>query len=400
MSTTTGPTQPASSEQEKENVSSYVNSSRFPKASSPIQMVLFAVTLPLCLSLALIRLFLGLQALIILCVMPKRLKLRRYFLRLVLMLIGVFLHVEKPPKKSFKPAVIVSNHVSVLDRLLVECCTPCYTLSVRDIPLLVRLVIGSLDMTPRHEAPPPTAVAKTHLDNSDVPILTLPEQIMTNGGGLLKFASWPFSISPDVQIACVEVKRLHFLRPNLSHVFASSTSDFFWCLFSPAHFATIRFLSVGEDWKDRNPEQKASFTQSLISHELEIPALKLTCHDVSEHKKSLVKEQVVDLDSLVRQVVEVLPNIPESEIRADLMRTRDTTQTIYNLVKTAPRTVPNKSLLKNTATSAAGSTGKASGSVFKNPVARANMLELKKAELIASGRARYIEKHGLTNIDS
>ena len=107
------------------------------------------------------------------------------------MLIGVFLHVEKPPKKSFKPAVctlshhelfcliylpspphplqlpltpplsptpshplptlsnsvtsslsppptapshrplspqvIVSNHVSVLDRLLVECCMPCYT---------------------------------------------------------------------------------------------------------------------------------------------------------------------------------------------------------------------------------------------------------------------------------
>ena len=60
------------------------------------------------------------------------------------------------------------------------------------------------------------------------------------------------------------------------------------------------------------------------------------------------------------------------------MRTRDTTQTIYNLVKTAPKDIP-KAVAKGTA-------AKASGGVFKDPVARANMLELKKAQLIANGR--------------
>lgn len=56
----------------------------------------------------------------------------------------------------------------------------------------------------------------------------------------------------------------------------------------------------------------------MISTELNVPALNLTCHDVGEYKKSVVKIEPVDIDSLVRQVIEVLPNIPESEIRADL----------------------------------------------------------------------------------
>ena len=50
--------------------------------------------------------------------------------------------------------------------------------------------------------------------------------------------------------------------------------------------------------------------------------MKLTCHDVNEYKKTVVKQlaKPIDIDSLVRQVIEVLPNIPESEIRADLSK--------------------------------------------------------------------------------
>lgn len=58
-------------------------------------------------------------------------------------------------------------------------------------------------------------------------------------------------------------------------------------------------------------------------------------------------------------------------------RTKDTTKTIYNLVKTAPKDI------KKTPKMAAAKTAVG---VFKDPVARANMLELKKAELIADGR--------------
>ena len=63
------------------------------------------------------------------------------------------------------------------------------------------------------------------------------------------------------------------------------------------------------------------------------------------------------------------------------MRTKDTTQTIYNLVRTAPKEI--KKAPKTTPTKSSGQ-----GSLFKDPVARSNMLELKKAELIADGR-RY-----------
>ena len=113
---------------------------------------------------------------------------------------------------------------------------------MRDIPLLIRLVIGSLDLTPRHEAPPPTTVAKAHLETSDVPILTLPEQMMTNGRGILKFASWPFSISANVQVVCIDVQRLHVFAPNLTYLFSSPIGDFFWTLFCPAHWANVRLV--------------------------------------------------------------------------------------------------------------------------------------------------------------
>lgn len=81
-------------------------------------------------------------------------------------------------------------------------------------------------------------------------------------------------------------------------------------------------MNVGDNWREKTPEQKALHAQSLISTELAIPALKLHCHDVNEYKKDLLKQQAqsVDIDSLVRQVIEVLPNIPENEIRADLRK--------------------------------------------------------------------------------
>lgn len=61
------------------------------------------------------------------------------------------------------------------------------------------------------------------------------------------------------------------------------------------------------------------------------------------------------------------------------VRTKDTTQTIYNLVRTAPKEI--KKVQKPSPPKSSGQ-----GSLFKDPVARANMLELKKAELIADGR--------------
>ena len=93
--------------------------------------------------------------------------------------------------------------------------------------------------------------------------------------------------------------------------------------FSPhSCFCNFRYLSVSDDWREKNPEQRALLAQKIISTELGVPALKLTCHDVNEYKKTVVKQlaKPIDIDSLVRQVIEVLPNIPESEIRADLSK--------------------------------------------------------------------------------
>lgn len=307
-------------------------------------------------------------------------------MRLVLMLLGVYVNIKKLPSST--ASVIVSNHISVLDRLVLECTLPCVTLNVRDVPLLIRLIIGSLDLTPRQEAPPPTTVAKSHLDSSTVPIYIHPEQIISNGQGVLKFASWAFSISSNVQPVAVDIQRYHILQPVLSHVFSSPLGDLFWVLCSPAHWVDIEYLPE-EQMSDKSPEERASHVQKLISEALEKPALSISCHDIAEYKKAIIKGQArndYDLEALVRQVVNTLPNIPEGEIRADLTRTKDATQTIYNLVNTAPN-IPKK---VPRAPSSGGSSG-----FPKDPNMRSSMLDVKKAELIADGRRKYIEKHGL-----
>jgi len=367
----------------------YVHTKRFPQRWGIISGALFLMTLPLTLMLGVIRAFIGLQALVILCLMPKSLALRRHFVRLVLMLLGVYVNIKKVPGPS-TASVIVSNHISVLDRLVLECTMPCVTLNVRDVPLLIRLIIGSLDLTPRQEAPPPTTVAKSHLDNSTVPIYIHPEQIMSNGQGVLKFASWAFSISSNVQPVSLNIKRYHLLEPVLSHTFSSPLGDLFWVLCSPAHWVDIEYLPE-EQMSEKSPEERASHVQKLISEALEKPALSISCHDVAEYKKNIIKGQgrnEYDLETLVRQVVNTLPNIPEGEIRADLTRTRDVTQTIYNLVNTAPNTRAKK-------VPRAPSSSSSGGGFPKDPAARSSMLDVKKAELIADGRRKYIEKHGL-----
>lgn len=371
------------------NTHQYVHSERFPQKWGVISGSLFLITLPLTLVLGVIRSFIGLQALVILCVLPKSLNLRRYFVRLVLMLLGVYVNIKKAPGSS-TARVIVSNHISVLDRLVVECSLPCVTLNVRDVPLLIRLIIGSLDLTPRQEAPPPTTVAKSHLDSSTVPIYIHPEQMMSNGQGVLKFASWAFSISSNVQPVALNVKRYHFLDPVLSHIFSSPLGDLFWVLCSPAHWVDIEYLPE-QDLSEKSPEERASHVQKLISAVLEQPALSISCHDVAEYKKNIIKGQgrnECDMETLVRQVVNTLPNIPEGEIRADLARTKDVTQTIYNLVNTAPNTPMKVPRAPSTSTNSGGG-------FPKDPAARSSMLDIKKAELIADGRRKYIAKHGL-----
>ena len=79
-------------------------------------------------------------------------------------------------------------------------------------------------------------------------------------------------------------------------------------------------MNIEDDWRERNAEERAQHAQHVVSAELDVPALKITCHDVGEYKKTAInqKSENVDIDDLVRQVIEVLPNIPESEIRADL----------------------------------------------------------------------------------
>ena len=52
----------------------------------------------------------------------------RHFVRLVLMLLGVYVNIKKLPSST--ASVIVSNHISVLDRLVLECTLPCVTVSI------------------------------------------------------------------------------------------------------------------------------------------------------------------------------------------------------------------------------------------------------------------------------
>jgi len=376
---------------------------------------LFGVALyfPLGLILALIRVFISLQALLLalLLLIPELSTIRRYVLRIMGLALGIFVIEENPSQRDKNVRILVANHISILDHIPIHLVTGCFSPSHWEVwPLCLKVFEGSPDKQTL------AANLKSHLQQSSpLPLLLLPEEATTSGNtALLRFSPLCANVAVSVQPVCLKAWRPFHITTNT--LAASFSTDLFWFLFSPVTVFRIRYLPVIQRLENETDEEMADRIAQAIAKELGITTTKFTVKDKQEYEKRYLVEVSrskmshnpqhtarvsYELQRMASQVVEVLPYVPYEAIIRDLSRTRSVDLTISNILEGSVRFTPvppEQRASTSRSPSTSGSWGEGSSSSFPRS-AQDRMMSFveRKARLIEEARKRYMEKHGLVD---
>lgn len=326
--------------------------------------------------------------------------------------LGIVVREECEERYDESAQVIVTNHISMLDYIPVHLLSGCVTPGRWDAPSAWVLSLkswGHGDVL--------LGNIRSHLSNSDTPVLVQPEGATTTGTtGLLKFETWPLETATKVQLASIRVWRPAIADIAVTVVAASELWDIFFYLFVPFTVFTVRYLNVVELDNSETHAQCMERIETAIAQDLEIKTTKFTSRDKMEYEKRYLAElyrpvAIANGATALRlqptgqqmlrmsnQVKEVLPNVPLDAIRRDLARTWDVDLTITNilegLVPYVPEgqgpSVPSRSQRTTEQASTATVASR------NRPVQGAALtFQERKAKMIEDARKRYIEKHGL-----
>ncbi|XP_066998744.1 lipid droplet-regulating VLDL assembly factor AUP1 [Anabrus simplex] len=412
--------------------------SRYPSGWSVVTLLLYS---PLGLILAVIRLFIALQAVCAAALLPQLSIVRRFVLRSICFVLGIIVREENVSVRDETVRLLVSNHVTRCDHIAVHLVTNCVTPCAWEQPAPIFRVMGIKDLGLPQGQDAVIAGVRNHLEKCSTPVLAMPEGATTNGTvGLLKFSTWPFRASSSVQPVVLRVWRPSLLCVAPTALATTSWADVFWFLFSPFTVFTLKYLPAMQS----NGEDGVQFServQKAIAEALGVLPTKYTAGDKAEYEKRFLLEQnrptaVVgpqyssnnELQRMARQVGEVLPLVPYDVIVRDLARTRSVDVTISNILEgqisyrplAEPRpppptinhavsssiiTVSSSTTVSTSATSAASPavTTSSQGQCLDTSApsfprsAQERMMSFheRKARLVENARKRYIEKHGL-----
>lgn len=262
------------------------------------------------------------------------------------------------------------------------------------------------------------------------PLLLFPEEDTTNGrAGLLKFSSWPFSLTDSIQPVALRVTRPLIA---LSTPESSWLTELLWTFFAPCTVYHVSWLPPVSRQDGESIQEFANKVQELLAGELGLVSTKITKADKAEHIKRKrhtvpqtstgVRPASIGLGFMVQslgsdehriakmaqQVKDVLPHVPLNVITKDLAKTNCVDTTITNLLENK-----DEGPMEATGTSTFGSSRNSSysscsaptikpaaKSFGKSPADRHLSLQERKEALYNFARRRYIEKHGLDREDS
>lgn len=139
------------------------------------------VYFPFGVLLMFIRLFLGLHAFVVSCILPKSWPLRSGVLRILCSILGIVVTQENVEKRSEQAKVIVSNHVSPTDHTAISLVLPCEIPNVWPIPKLLQLLLGYKNLGADQGRDVLIQTSREYCQSSVYPLLTFPEGAMTNG---------------------------------------------------------------------------------------------------------------------------------------------------------------------------------------------------------------------------
>ena len=377
--------------------------------------MLFIVYAPVGFLLVVFRVFLALQAVLILVVVAEGV-VKRLMLRVIFLVLGIAVTTSEFERRDRKAKILVGNKLSYFDYIALHLAIDCYTVSTKDegsSPLTTvfphhtfRWKDGDGLVTEARERP-----MFDEEGRGPISYAVQPECHPTNGCSvLLPFSSWPFALEQSVQPLALSATR--FFGPRLTVAGSNGWMDLFWTLFSPITIFHIRMLPVvhkngdtdsAEDFCHRVEQEIAGALGLTVSNIKSADLKKWLSQPPPPHPPaqattipqgpvitaaefaSLPQSYPSGIELMVQQVATVLPHVPHTIIRKDLLATRSVDVTVANILEGHVAFVPLPQ--------GAPPTPPAKPSVSRpSSLQRHASLEERKKALVAEARRWYLEK--------
>ncbi|XP_029963631.1 lipid droplet-regulating VLDL assembly factor AUP1 [Salarias fasciatus] len=401
---------------------------RFPKDA--VILLLLLIYFPVGICLTLIRIFVGVHVFLVSCALPESF-VRRFIVRIMCSVLGMHVRQRNPRSRDKNTKLFICNHVTEFDHNIINLLTACNTPQFEGSTGFVCWARGFMEV---HSASGHGAIGESLqrycATEGTAPLLLFPEEDTTNGrAGLLKFSSWPFSLTESIQPVALRVSRPFI---SLSTPESSWLTELLWTFFVPCTVYHVSWLPSVSRQEGESTQEFANKVQEVLAGELGLVSTKITKADKAEHIKRkrhtvpqtppnvtsrpiglgfMVQSLGTDdhrLDKMAQQVKDVLPHVPLSVIKKDLAKTDCVDTTITNLLENkeeagfeATGTSTFGASRTSSYSSGSATTLKSAAKTFgKSPADRHLSLQERKEALYNFARRRYIEKHGLDHEDS
>ncbi|MBN3306010.1 AUP1 protein, partial [Amia calva] len=304
-------------------------------------LLLFLLYVPVGLCLMLLRIFIGVHVFLVSCALPDSL-VRRFIVRVMCSVLGMYVKQDNPRQRDKNVKLYICNHVTQFDHNIINLLTSCNTPMAEGLPGFVCWARGFMElgmMSGRSEMA--ESLRQYCSTEGNLPLLLFPEEETTNGRvGLLKFSTWPFTVSDSVQPVALIAKR-PFIPLNTEE--SSWITELLWTFFIPFTVYQVRWLPTVSRQDGDSSQEFASKVQELLAMKLGVVSTQITRADKIEHIKrkrhiaprttnssarprtnplgfmaSNSGVEDVRIAGMAQQVKEVLPDVPLSVIKRDL----------------------------------------------------------------------------------
>ncbi|XP_048826591.1 lipid droplet-regulating VLDL assembly factor AUP1 [Brienomyrus brachyistius] len=391
--------------------------------------LLLMLYFPFGVCLTLLRIFVGVHVFLVSCALPHSF-IRRFVVRVMCSVLGIYVRQNSPRLRERAARLFVCNHVTPFDHNVINIIAPCNTPMLGGSSGFMCWARGFLELgMVSGRSGLAEALQQYCMAQGTLPLLLFPEEDITNGRhGLLKFSSWPFTVTDTVQPVALIAR-----RPLLAVSTAESSwvTELLWTLFVPFTVYQVRWLAPMSRRDGDSSQDFANRVQEVIAGELGLVPTQITKGDKAEHIKrrrhivpwtrssnTVTRAQAhsaaylaprpgvedAQMAKMAQQVKEVLPDFPVNIIMRDLMQTNCVNTTITNLLEGSRE--PEMEALAGAESTPGESSAPAMSRHANPPWSAANTfgncqidrhmsLQERKEALYEYARRRYIEKHGL-----
>ncbi|KAM8848238.1 lipid droplet-regulating VLDL assembly factor AUP1 [Synchiropus picturatus] len=395
---------------------------RFPKDG--LLLLLLLIYFPVGICLMLIRIFIGVHVFLVSCALPESF-VRRFAVRVMCSVLGMHVRQKNPRSRDKTIKLYICNHVTKFDHNIINLLTSCSTPQLQGSTGFMCWARGFMEVQSMSSQEAIGETLQRYCSSEGTPpLLLLPEEETTNGRrGLLKFTSWPFSLTHTIQPVALQVTRPLIALNTLN---SGWLTELLWTFFAPCTVYQVSWLPPVSRQDSESTQEFANKVQELLACELGLVPTTITKADKAEHIKrkrhttppttTSVRPGSMSLGFVVpglgaddgriakmaQQVKDVLPHIPLNVITRDLVKTNCVDTTITNLLENKDESqaeasgtsfeAPKSSSYCSTSAATIKPAAKCFG---KSPADRHLSFQERKEALYNFARRRYIEKHGL-----